>query len=64
MKKKTFSKKLAINKETVSNLNVATMKNVIAGNDSIIISCQYYMTVCYLLTACTGTKKPPTLPPA
>ncbi len=63
MKKKTFNTKLTINKETVSNLTADNMKNMLGGNDSLIISCPYYMTVCILLTACTGTKTPQPTPP-
>jgi len=66
MKKKVFSKKLTINKETVSNLTADSMKNMLGGyiDYSLIISCPYYMTICIILTACTGTKIPPTPPPA
>jgi len=55
MKKKALSKRLTINKETVSNLTAVEMKNMRGGDDSIIISCPAYMTACVLLTACTIT---------
>jgi len=61
MKKKVLIKKLEINKKTISNLAAEEMKKMRGGDDSIIISCPAYMTVCFLLTACTGTVIP--LPP-
>ncbi len=59
MRKKVLSKRLIINKETVSNLSATEMKSMQGGTDtSLAFSCPWYYTIC-LLTACNPTTLHP-----
>jgi hypothetical protein len=59
MKKAKFSKKLVLNKETISNLNNASMSNVKGGAtyscDSAVVTCCQASAASAVVTCCQAS---------